>query len=160
MGFRVNGELFTIATGPRQQDATNVSLEVEGQATAEVRLTELDQPGPENGAGYYRTRVEGDTLLFQRALKTAPGAEGWRDWVDPLTIMSLSKTGIGFHVPFDLSSLSGLVGSIIDTVAEDFPSVVWLGDGYGPTEKPAGYLAVAVDNDEGEGYIPFWRKSS
>ena len=74
--------------------------------------------------------------------------------------MSLSLTGIGFHAPFDLSSLAGLTGTIIDTVPVDFPSVVWLGDGYGPSEKPVGYLAVAVDSDEEIGYIPFWRQSS
>ena len=115
-----------------------MSFEVEGRATAEMRLTELDQPGPENGAGYYRTRVEGDRFLIQRALKTAPGAEGWRDWVDAETLVAISRSGIAFNAPIDLSSLAGLTGTIIETVPVDLPSVVWLGQGYGPSEEPAG----------------------
>ena len=156
MGYRVNGELFTPANSPLQRDETNVSYEVEGRATAEVRLTELDQVEP---AGYYRTRVEGDRFIIQRALKTVAKGD-WRDWVEAQTLLEISRSGISFNVPIDLSSLAGLTGTIIETVPVDLPSVVWLGDGYGPSEKPVGYLAVMVQSDEGIGYIPFWRGSS
>lgn len=156
MGFRVNGELFIVAHSPLQRDETGVSYEVEGRATAEVRLTELDQVEP---AGYYRTRVEGDKFLIQRALKTVARGD-WRDWVDALTLLEISKSGISFNVPIDLSSLAGLTGTIIETVPLETPSVVWLGEGYGPSEEPVGYLAVMVNSDEEIGYIPFWRGQS
>ena len=156
MGFRVNGELFTIANSPLQRDETAVSYEVEGRATAEVRLTELDQVEP---AGYYRTRVEGDKFLIQRALKTVSKGD-WRDWVDAMTLLEISRSGISFNVPIDLSSLAGLTGTIIDTVPVNTPSVVWLGEGHGPSEEPVGYLMVAVNSDEEFGYIPFWRGQS
>ena len=152
MGFRVNGELFTIANSPLQRASESVHLEVEGAASAEYRLTELDQVQP---AGYYRTRVEGDKFLIQRALKTAPGSEGWRDWVDAMTLMEISKTEARFNVPIDLSSLIRLQDLVLDIVDVEAPEVVWLGDGYGPTAEPVKYLAV-LDGDEVL-FIPAWR---
>lgn len=157
MGTRINGELFTVANSPRQRDLTEVHYEVEGSAAAELRLTELDQVEP---AGYYRIRVQGDKLLFQRAAKTVLGAENWRDWVDADTLLEMSKTGAIFKVPIDLSSLAGFTGTIIDTVPLETPDVVWLGQGYGPSEEPVGYLVVAVNSDEEQVYIPFWRGQS
>ena len=156
MGFRVNGELFTVANSPLQRDETGVSYEIEGRAAAEVRLTELDQVEP---AGYYRTRVEGDKFLIQRALKTVAKGD-WRDWVEAMTLLEISKTGASFKVPIDLSSLAGFTGTIIDTVPVNTPSVVWLGDGHGPSEEPVGYLVVAVNSDEEFGYIPICRGQS
>ena len=159
MALRINGESFQVADSHAQRDATRISFEVEGRESAELRLTELDQVEP---AGYYRTRVEGDKLLIQRAASTVLKGSTWRDWGDATTLMELSGTGIIFRVPVDLSSLAGFTGTVIDTVPADFPSVVWLGDGHGPSEEPTGYLAVAVDDEgeEGLGYIPFWRGSS
>ena len=152
MGFRVNGELFTIANSPRQRDQTSVHQEVEGAVSAEYRLTELDQVEP---AGYYRTRVEGDKFLIQRALTTTPGAEGWRDWVDAMTLMEISKTEAKFNVPIDLSSLVRLQDLVLDIVDEDAPEVVWLGDGHGPSAEPVKYLAI-MDGDEVL-FSPLWR---
>lgn len=133
-----------------------MSYEIEGKATAELRLTELDQVEP---AGYYRLRVETDKLLVQRAAKTVSKGD-WRDWVDATTLVEMSPTGIVFRVPIDLSSLAGFTGTILDTVPVETPSVVWLGDGHGPSEEPVGYLVVAVNSDEEFGYIPFWRGQS
>ena len=157
MALRVNGESFQVADSQLQRAAFNWIFEVDGRTAAELRLTELDQAAPENGQGYYRLRAEGDVLLIQRAASTAIRGNTWRDWVDATTLMELSGTGIVFKVPIDLSSLAGFTGTIIDTVPVDFPSVVWLGEGHGPSELPVGYLAVMVNSDEEVGYIPFWR---
>ena len=155
MALRINGEGFQVSDSHLQRDATGVALEVEGRASAELRLTELDQTEP---AGYYRLRVNGDKLLVQRASKTTLKGATWRDWVDADTLMEISKAEVSFKVPIDLSSLGGFTGMLIDTVPLDVPSAVWLGDGHGPSEDPAGWFSMLADDGDSEPvYVPFWR---
>ena len=152
MPLRINGEGFTVADSTRQRDATELALEVEGRAAAELRLTELDQVEP---AGRYRLRVNGDKVLFQRA--TTILAPGEYLWPGALTLMELSKDEVAFKVPVDLTSLGGFTGMLISTVPLDTPGVVWLGDGLGPSENPAGWYAFLAEGEEDPVYVPFWR---
>ena len=154
MALRINGEGFQVADSHLQRDTTRVSLEMEGRVSAELRLTELDEVEP---AGYYRLRVDKDKLLIQRAASTVLRGDTWRDWVDATTLMELSGTGVIFKVPIDLSSLAGFTAALLDTVPLEAPSVVWLGDGYGPSKNPAGWFAFMADGEEDSVYVPFWR---
>ena len=153
MPLRVNGEAFIVADSHVQRDATALSFEVEGRASAEVRWTEGDQADP---AGRYRARLNGDALTFQRAASA--------EWAASTDLLTLRKDEIAFHVPIDLSSVHSFVGHIIDTVEADAvgeDDVAWLGEGYGPLQSPAGYLLMMVDDDISGGaevYVPFWRK--
>ena len=152
MSLRINGEGFSVADSTRQRDATELALEVEGRAAAELRLTEVDQVEP---AGRYRLRVNGDVLLIQRADFTQTPGEYL--WPSALTLMELSSTGVVFKVPIDLTSLGGFTGMLIDTVPLDTPGVVWLGEGMGPSTEPAGWYAFLADGEPDPVYVPFWR---
>mgnify|MGYP001591069873 FL=1 len=147
MAFRVNGELFVIASSALQRDQAAQSLDVEGAASAEYRLTELDQIDP---AGRYRVQVQDDALHFQRAASPL--------WATALELMTLSRTGLVLSVPLDLTNLLRLQDLVVDVVEPDVPQVVWLGDGQGPSEEPDGYLALNIDfhGTENPVYVPFW----
>ena len=90
----VNGEPATIVDGPATRDDTDDSFEVAGDATSELRLTELDQADP---AGRFRFRVSGDQLLIQRAASA--------DWATATTVLTISGSagdtfvGNGFSAP-------------------------------------------------------------
>ena len=157
MPLRINGESFQVADSHLQRDATTWIFEVEGRKAAEVRLTERDQIEP---GGYYRLRVEGDKLLIQRAATTILAGNTWGDWVDATTLMELSATEVAIKVPIDLTSLGGFTGMLIDTVPLETPSVVWLGEGYGPSEEPAGWYSFLADGESEPVYVPFWRGGS
>lgn len=83
MALKINGEPIALADSPAQRANTGYAFEALGEATAEYRLTELDQTDP---AGRYRFRVSGDALLFERA--TQP------DWADWETFITIDKDGV------------------------------------------------------------------
>lgn len=146
MAFRVNGELFSVADSPLQRDQPDQSFEVEGAASAEYRLSELDQIDP---AGRYRVLVQDDVLHFQRAASPL--------WATAVDLMTLSRRELIVNVPLDLSRLLRLQDLVLDLVEPDVPEVVWLGDGHGPSEEPDGYLALAVNFEGADtAYVPFW----
>lgn len=88
MAIRVNGELVTVASGGAIDDASADSFEVEGEATAELRLTELDQADP---AGRFRILVSGDAITIERA-----ASAGWAS-----STVLWSASAVGFLVPDD-----------------------------------------------------------
>lgn len=151
--LRINGESFTISDSPLQRAATKVALEVAGRDSAELRLVNEGESAPK---GRFRWRVEGDRVMLQRATEISPNTY---IWPDATTLIEATKDEVAFKVPINLDSIAAFVGNIIDTVPVDVPSVVWLGDGFGPTEEPGAYLAVLVNYPDGPGtgYIPVWR---
>lgn len=152
MGLKINGEGSSIADSARQRDALEFAFEIEGRETAELRITDRGEIDP---AGRYRLRSSGDKLLFQRSgTETPPGDYLWPS---AITLLELSKDEAAFKVPIDLSSLGGFTAMLIDTVGLDVPDVVWLGDGYGPTETPAGYFSLLAEGESDPVYVPFWR---
>ena len=152
MALRINGESFSVADSHRQRDAKDVAFEVEGREAADLRLTALDEIAP---AGRFRLRVDADKLLIQRLAEVI--ADGDYLWPSAITLMELSKDEVGFKVPIDLTSLGGFTGMLVDTVPLDTPSVVWLGDGYGPSEEPVGWFAFLAVGEDAPVYVPFWR---
>lgn len=152
MGLRINGEAFTVADSHRQRDATEVAFEVEGRAAAEMRLSALDETSP---AGRYRWRVDTDKILLQRLTEPIPA--GAVLWPGAATLLEISKSEASFKVPIDLTSLGGFTAMLVDTVPLDTPGVVWLGNGYGPSEDPAGWFSFFAVGEPDPVYVPFWR---
>mgnify|MGYP003394340813 CR=1 FL=1 len=153
MGLKINGEGFSVSDSAIQRDAKEIAFEVEGRDTAEVRITDSGETDP---AGRYRLRSDGDKLLLQRAGAATPAGQFL--WPSALTLMELSSSGVTFKVPIDLSSLGGFTGMLIDTVPLDAISAVWLGEGLGFSEEPAGLFAFAAEGEDDPVYVPFWRK--
>ena len=156
MPMKINGESFTVADSDRQRTAREVAFDVAGRDSGEVRITDLGEIDP---AGRYRWRSEGDKLLLQRANAATPDGEYL--WPSALTLVEVGKDEVGFKVPLNLDRVLPFVAHVIASVPLEALDVTWLGEGYGPTEGPAGYLMVSIDdNDEGVGYLPFWRNPS
>ena len=149
MPLRLNGEQFNPTHSDAELNAVAVALEVEGQSSAEFRWTELDQKDP---AGRFRAKATGDELVFQRS--------GSAKWASAIDLMTLRKDEVEFHVPLDLSSVLAFMAAIVATVPPEVPSIHWLGEGYGPIEGPAGYLALMADGEDDEVYVPYWRKDA
>ena len=152
MALRINGETFAPSDSHRQRDATEIALEVEGRTAAELRLTALDEASP---AGRFRLRVDQDKVLLQRLATKL--ADGEYLWVDATTLIEFSKDEIAFKSPIDLTSLGGFTGMLVDTVPLEGVDVTWLGDGYGPSENPAGWFSFLADGEPEPVYVPFWR---
>ena len=68
MPLLINGERVAITDSATERAATGWTMEITGEATGELRLTELDQADP---AGRYRLRVETDILRLQRSTGAA-----------------------------------------------------------------------------------------
>lgn len=88
MPLRYNGEGVELAAGPRVEAVTDESWEVEGDASAEYRTTELDQTSP---AGRFRLRGEGDQWLVQRATGSVDDP-----WSSARTLFTFGPTGLVF----------------------------------------------------------------
>ena len=150
--MRINGESFLVADSHRQRDAQEVALEVDGRAAAELRLTALDEDSP---AGRFRLRVDKDKVLLQRLATKI--ADGEYLWVDAITLAEFSRDEISFKAPIDLTSLGGFTAMLVDTVPLEGVDTTWLGDGYGPSENPAGWFSFLADGEPEPVYVPFWR---
>lgn len=87
MALIYNGERVAVADSAAVRDLTGDYLEIAGELTSELRLTELDQADP---AGRYRWQVTGDTLVLQRAATAA-----WATATTLLTINSGTILSIG-----------------------------------------------------------------
>ena len=81
-----NGEPVTIADSPPVRATTAEVWEIAGELTAEYRLTELDQADP---AGRYRWRVQGDTVVLQRAASAG--------WATSSTFLTITNTGAIYY---------------------------------------------------------------
>ena len=90
MALIYNGEVVNVADSALVRDALADYLEVQGDTTASLRLTELDQADP---AGRYRLLVTGDRLLFQRAATAS--------WATATTLFAIDATGAGISYPDD-----------------------------------------------------------
>lgn len=64
MSILVNGEPVSLASGGVHDNATVESFDVQGRASAEIRLTELDQVDP---AGRFRLIATADAIKIERA---------------------------------------------------------------------------------------------
>ena len=149
MALYINGEAFVVADGAYQRGVTSTSLEVEGSATAEFRLTEKDQTAP---AGRYRARVTGDQYVIQRAA----GANRLNPWAASTDLLTIDKDGITPNVPFDVSGISPFIGNVVGflTPGQAIHTVEWM-QGYGPTADPDGYCVIAVADNQ-LGIVPYW----
>jgi len=141
--IRINGETVAITSTLNTLAPTEHSIEIEGEAAANLYLTESAQVDP---AGRFRLRVSGGKLLVQEAERAK--------WALATDLLTLSESELRVHVPLDVSELVGGTNLIVGEVPPEVPDVVWLGDGNGPTEAPDGYLEIAVE--QGTGYVPFW----
>lgn len=117
MPIKVNGQNVRLAE-PSPQD----SFEIEGDSTAQYRLTELDQADP---AGRYRFLATGDTAVVQRAATAQ-----WATATDLLTFSATAVTvpdgillrvgsdgdGVLVNVAAGLAANTSLVGVLAGTV--------------------------------------------
>lgn len=122
MALRINGEIVTIAESAAERASTGYYLEIDGSATVELRLAELDQADP---AGRYRLQVSGDGLRVQRSAAAAWGsATTFAAWATSgqltQTIADAQTTIVSYPLLIDHSS-SG-------TPAVDYGTgLVWAG---------------------------------
>lgn len=93
MALLYNGEAVQIAEGPAIEAVTAESWDIQGAATAELRLTELDQTGP---AGRFRLQVSGDQLFIQRGAGDAVDP-----WSSATTLLTIDDTGVRVEYPDD-----------------------------------------------------------
>lgn len=82
MPLKWNGEIVTLADSAAERAATAEHLTVEGDASAAIRLAELDQADP---AGRYQIIVTGDQLLIQRAATA--------NWATFTTLLTVGSSG-------------------------------------------------------------------
>ena len=83
MALKVNGEYIRLVDSPVSNALTTDSFELEGESTAELRLTELDQTDP---AGRWRFRLTGDALQLERAAQAS--------WVDSNVFLKVTSEGV------------------------------------------------------------------
>jgi len=83
MTLRINGEIVQLAEGATQQADTTYSMDLQGIATAELRLTELDQADP---LGRFRLRVRDGELVFERSIEA--------DWADSEVMLTIGTAGV------------------------------------------------------------------
>lgn len=108
MGLKINGDPVVIASGGRQDTATAYIWEIEGAASAQYRLTELDQLDPK---GRWRLHATGNQLCFDAA--------GAPNWVAALPFLALDWNTQKVLVKQHLVASSGKdVGDELGVLAE------------------------------------------
>ena len=108
MGLKINGDPVVIASGGSQDTTTAYVWEIEGAASAEYRLTELDQLDPK---GRWRFRASGNELLIEgAALPRWAGADLYIR-LDQAT----RKVSLGQHL---VASSGQDVGDTLQTLAD------------------------------------------
>jgi hypothetical protein len=88
--IRINGVSVRLYDQPGREDEKNDSFDIQGEETAEYRLTQLGETDPD---GRWRIRADDKELLFQIA--TA------KDWGGVDTLLSLDSAGVTVHKPLD-----------------------------------------------------------
>ena len=91
MPILINGERVSFTGGgPGATPRESQSIDIQGEETSEVRLTELDQDDPK---GRYRLRVEDSCLLIQRATAA--------NWESAETLITIGTGGVVIELPED-----------------------------------------------------------
>ncbi|MCH8991694.1 MAG: hypothetical protein IIA44_08105 [Acidobacteria bacterium] len=109
MPLRYNDEIVELAAGPPVAGVTDERWEVEGDASAEYRTTELDQTSP---AGLFRIRGQSDQWLVQRAAGSVD--DPWSSAVTILTFdgatgLVLARTAAGLTAGTTQTQAGGFV---------------------------------------------------
>ena len=121
MALLINGDPVVIASGGAQDTTTSYVWEIEGTASAQYRLTELDQVDPK---GRWRIHATGNQLLLQGA-----GAAKWASAISYLVLdQDTQKLLVKQHLlassGIDIGDELGVLAERIDELAEHIRYVV------------------------------------
>ena len=122
MGLLINGDPVVLASGGAQDTTTAFVWEIEGSASAQYRLPELDQLDPK---GRWRIHATGNQLLLEGA-----GAAKWASAISYLgldqdTKKLLAKQHLLASSGIDIGDELGVLAERIDEMAQHIRYIVY-----------------------------------
>lgn len=121
MGLRINSDPVVIASGGAQDTATAYVWEIEGAASAQYRLAELDQLDPK---GRWRIHATGNQLLFEGAGSAKWGSASLYLTFDQATGKARFSQHLLASSGIDIGDELGALADRIDEMAEHIRYIV------------------------------------